>query len=114
MPPINLATLSVDLSRIENPEIRRTLRQLIQQLQEIISQQQIQIEALVEMTVDKHVWSQSEYRHYVQRIAQSATGRSDRVQTAMMPPMRDQAAALQANPREADVTEDTGRQVYRL
>lgn len=114
MPPINLATLNVDLTRIENPEIRRAIRQLVQQLQEIISQQQIQIEALVEMTVDKHVWSQSEYRHYVQRIAQNATGRPDRFHAVQMPPARDQGAALQANPREPDLTEDTGRQVYRL
>ncbi len=111
MPPINLATLNVDLSRIDNPEIRRAIRQMIQQLQEIISQQQIQLEALVEMTVDKHVWSQSEYRRYVQKIAQTATGRADRPHA---PPIRDQAVALQASPRETDLTDDTGRQVYRL
>ena len=111
MPPINLATLNVDLSRIESPEIRRSIRQLIQQLQEIISQQQIQIEALVEMTVDKHVWSQSEYRRYVQKIAQTATGRTERPH---IPPVRDQAASLEATPNEMDITDDTGRQVYRL
>lgn len=113
MPPINLATLNVDLTRIENPEIRRAIRHLIQQLQEIISQQQVQIEALVEMTVDKHVWSQSEYRRYVQKITQSATGRADRPHVPL-PPIRDQAAALQANPKESDISEETGRQVYRL
>ncbi len=111
MPPINLATLNVDLSRIESPEIRRAIRQLIQQLQEIISQQQIQIEALVEMTVDKHVWSQSEYRRYVQKIAQTATGRTEHPHT---PPVREQAASVEATPREMDITDDTGRQVYRL
>lgn len=113
MPPINLATLNVDLSRIENPEVRRAIRHLIQQLQEIISQQQVQIEALVEMTVDKHVWSQSEYRRYVQKIMQSAAGRADRPHVPI-PPARDQAAALQVNPKESDISEDTGRQVYRL
>ena len=114
MPPINLATLNVDLTRIENPEVRRTIRQLVQQLQEVISQQQVQIEALVEMTVDKHVWSQSEYRRYIQKIAQSATGRTDRPHAVPLPPIRDQAAALQVNPKESDISEETGRQVYRL
>ena len=114
MPPINLATLNVDLTRIENPEIRRAIRHLIQQLQEIISQQQVQIEALVEMTVDKHVWSQSEYRRYVQKISQSATGRPERPHTVPVPPVRDQASDLQANPRETDVPDDQSHQVYRL
>ena len=63
-------TLNVDLTRIENAEVRRAVRQLIQQLQEIISQQQVEIEALLEMMLDKNLSSISEFRRHVQRIAQ--------------------------------------------
>jgi len=117
MPPINPATLNVDLTRIENAEVRRAIRQLIQQLQEVITQQQVQIEALVEMTVDKHIWSLSEYRRYVQKLSQNLiTGRAH---AAAAQAARERMAGLQADTqamelRETDVSDDEGRQVYRL
>jgi len=66
------------------------------------------------MTVDKHVWSQSEYRRYVLKISQNAAGRSDRPHSAPVPPIRDQAAELQVNPPDTDVSDGEGRHVYRL
>lgn len=113
MPPINLATLNVDLTRIENAEVRRAIRQLIQQLQEIIVQQQLQIEALVEMTVDKHVWSMSEYRRYLQKLSQTAAVRPDRMHPQPPAHVHDQSASLQARATESDNPEE-GRHVYKL
>ncbi len=109
MPPLNLATLNVDLTRIENAEVRRAIRQLVQQLQEVITQQQIQIEALVEMTVEKHVWSMSEYRRYVLKLSQNAAARPEHPHPTPPHPVRDQASELQVNPDETDTEE--GRHV---
>ncbi len=114
MPQINLPTLNVDLTRIENAEVRRAVRQLIQQLQEIVTQQQVQIEALIELAVDKHVGSMSEYRRYVQKIAQNATGRNERIHAQIAQTMRDNTVGLQATPQEMDIPEEQGRQIYRL
>jgi hypothetical protein len=114
MPQVNLPTLNVDLTRIENAEVRRAIRQLIRQLQEIVAQQQVQIEALIEMTVDKHIWSLGEYRRAIQKISQSASGRNDRIHAQVAQVMRDNTAGLQATPQEVDAPDDQGRQIYRL
>ncbi len=104
--------LNVDLSRIENAEVRRALRQLIQQLQETIVQQQIEIEALLEMMLDKHLSSMSEFKRHVQILRQRAGERNDRLRTQVTQALRD-TQSLQVDPSEIE-PEDTGHRVYRL
>lgn len=107
--------LNVDLTRIENAEVRRAVRQLVQQLQETIARQQVEIEALLELMLEKHIASLSEFRRQVQRVSQHATERNERVHSQAVQTVTPQPPAnLQVNPREADVQEEQGRQVYRL
>ena len=109
---IAITAINVDLTRIENAEVRRAVRQLTQQVQEIISQQQIEIEALLQLMLDKNVSSISEFRRHVQRMAQRASERNDRVHSQIAQTMRDNG--LQATPREVAPEEPESRQVYRL
>lgn len=104
--------INVDLTRIENAEVRRAMRQLVQQMQETIAQQQLHIEALIELILEKHIASSSEYKRQLQRIAQHPGGHGDRVHTQVIPPVQ-HAPNLEAAPREIDTPEE-GRHVYRL
>lgn len=106
--------LNVDLTRIENAEVRRAMRQLVQQMQETIAQQQMQIEALLELILEKHVASLSEFKRHMQRIAQQPGGHSDRLHGPIVPPVREQHTSLQVTPREVEPSDEDGRQVYRL
>lgn len=114
MPQLPPNSLNVDLTRIENAEVRRAIRQLIQQMQEIITQQQVEIEALLELMLDKNISSVGEFRRHVQRIAQRASERNERVHSQVAQAMRERNHSLEATPREVESDEQEGRQVYRL
>lgn len=106
--------LNVDLTRIENAEVRRAVRQLVQQLQETIARQQIEIEALLELMLEKHVASLSEFRRQVQRVQQHSSERNERVHSQVVQTVTPQPPAnLQVTAREVEAPEE-GRQVYRL
>lgn len=112
MPQSTIPALNVDLTRIENAEVRRAVRQLIQQMQEIISQQQIEIEALLQVMLDKNVSSISEFRRHVQRIAQRVNERTDRTHGQAVQAIRDKG---QMQPTPVEPPEDPeARHVYRL
>ena len=106
-------SLNVDLTRIENAEVRRAVRQLVQQLQEIISHQQIEIEALLQLMLDKNVSSISEFRRHVQQMGQHVSERNDRVHGQIAQAIRDKST-LQSTPREVAPEEPDGPHAYRL
>ena len=103
--------LNIDLTRIENAEVRRAVRSLMQQMQQVIDRQQTQIDALLEMVLDKHVGSMGEYKHYLQRSAQHADQRM-RSQVAPPAPRATPPAPVEMQ-EDVEVT-DEGRHVYRL
>lgn len=110
-------SLNVDLTRIENAETRRALRQIVQQTQESIDLQQVEIEALLELMLEKHLAGLSEFKRIVQRIQQHASERHDRMHSALTGPGtgRDGAAAPVPKPASPSMDdEESGRQVYRL
>ena len=104
--------LSVDLSRIENAEVRRAIRQLVQQLQETILHQQIQIEALLELITERNVASLSEFRRAVNQVTARASERTGRIHEHVSQAVS--PASLQANAREAEPVEEPTRRVYKL
>lgn len=112
MPQPNVHTISVDLSRIDNAEVRRAMRQLVMQLQETIALQQAQIEALLELITEKHVASLSEFRRAMQQLIDRKTERLGRIHSevahaASTPPVQ--------NPlRNVDEPEENGHKIYRL
>lgn len=106
-------TISVDLSRIDNAEVRRAVRQLVVQLQETILHQQIQIEALLELVTEKHVASLSEFRRAVQQLTDRRTERLGRIhsEVAQVPSTPPVQIPLRS---QEEVEEDRPGKVYRL
>jgi hypothetical protein len=74
-----------DLSRIDDPETRRAIRAVHQQLTETISRQQMEIEALVEVLMEKHMTSIGEFRRHMMRVSQK-DARGSRLHDQLMAP----------------------------
>jgi hypothetical protein len=71
----------VDVSSITDPDVRRAFRSLVQVNQVMaarIHQQQQEIEALLQMMVEKHVGSIGEFKRHMIKL-QSADPRSERL-----------------------------------
>lgn len=74
-------TATVDVSTISDPDTRRALRGLLQvnqHLQAKVVQQQQEIEALLQMMVEKHIGSLGEFKRHMIRL-QSGEARSERI-----------------------------------
>ena len=61
---------SIDLSRVDDPETRRALRAMFQQMADTMTRQQMEIEALIEVLLEKHLTSIGEIRRHMMRLAQ--------------------------------------------
>jgi hypothetical protein len=72
----------LDLARIDDPEVRRALRSLQQEFTGKLAQMQIQIDAMVQLMVDKHIGSLGEFRREVAKLQQDH-GKLDRLHGAM-------------------------------
>jgi hypothetical protein len=83
---------NLDLSRVDDPETRRAIRALHQQLSETISRQQMEIEALVEVLMEKHMTSIGEFRRHMMRVGQK-DARGLRLHDQLMGPAPSHAAA---------------------
>lgn len=60
----------VDLSSVSDPDVRRALRLMQQTYETRLVQQQTEIEALLEMLIEKHVGSIGEFKRHLMRIQQ--------------------------------------------
>lgn len=72
---------AIDVSTIVDPDIRRAFRgmlQINQQLSTRINQQQQEIEALLQMMVEKHVGSVGEFKRHMMKMA-SGDARGERI-----------------------------------
>ena len=79
--PHGSALPNVDVSTITDPDIRRAFRMMVQQNQHLTArmhQQQQEIEALLQMILEKHVGSVSEFKRHMLRL-QSGDARSERL-----------------------------------
>jgi hypothetical protein len=85
--PTTAAKPSFDLTMIDDPGVRRALRAMHQQMTQMLEQQQMEIQALLEMMLEKHVGSIGEFRRQIQKL-QSGAGRAARIHEQM-------AAAMQ-------------------
>ena len=79
---ITVTSQPSDLARIDDPEVRRALRSLQTEFAAKVAQMQVQIDAMVQMMVDKHVGSLGEFRREVAKLQQDH-GRVERLHGAM-------------------------------
>ena len=77
----NAGTGGVDLSRIGDPDIRRALRAMHQELSTTVQRQEMEIQALLEMMLEKHIGSIGEYKRHLTRLQAGGAGgaRSSRI-----------------------------------
>lgn len=71
----------VDLTAVTDPDVRRAMRavfQYTQQLQAKIQQQQQEIEALLQMMMEKHVGSIGEFKRHLLKLQQGGA-RTERI-----------------------------------
>jgi hypothetical protein len=73
---------SLDLSFVQDPDARRALRVIHQQMTEAVTRQQMEIDAILELMIEKHVTSLSEFRRNLTRLQQDTT-RMNRIHGAM-------------------------------
>jgi hypothetical protein len=72
---------NVDVSTITDPDIRRAFRSMVQQNQQLtarIHQQQQEIEALLQMMLEKHVGSVGEFKRHMLKL-QAGDARGERL-----------------------------------
>ena len=86
---------TLDLSRVDDPETRRAIRAIHQQMTETISRQQMEIEALVEVLIEKHMTSIGEFRRHMMKVGQK-DARGMRLHDQLMAPSGSHAGAHQA------------------
>ena len=87
----------LDLSRVDDPETRRALRGVHQQMTETITRQQMEIEALVEVLIEKHMTSIGEFRRHMMRVSQK-DARGLRLHDQLMAPSPTAAHPAVAKP----------------
>jgi hypothetical protein len=72
---------NVDVSTISDPDIRRAFRMMVQQNQQLTArmhQQQQEIEAMLQLLLEKHVGSVSEFKRHMLKL-QAGDARSERL-----------------------------------
>lgn len=68
-----------EISDIRDPDVRRAVRAIHQDLKDSVDRHQLEIEALVQIMLEKRVMSMSEYRLHVSRLQQGRSQRGERV-----------------------------------
>jgi len=89
------AAPTLDLSRVDDPETRRALRAVHQAMADTMARQQMEIEALVEVLMEKHLTSIGEFRRHMQRLQQK-DARCVRLHDQLMSPTPPPATAKSA------------------
>ena len=106
---------NVDVSTISDPDVRRAFRMVVQQNQQLTArmhQQQQEIEALLQMMLEKHVGSLGEFKRLMLRL-QAGDARGERIHgmlTGAMPAATvPQAAPKRPEPEIAEPEVDRPR-----
>jgi hypothetical protein len=61
----------LDLNRIQDPDVRRALRSIHQQMTETMARHQLEIDAIIETMLEKHIGSVSELRRQILKLQQN-------------------------------------------
>ena len=73
---------ALDLSQIDDPSVRRALKSIHTQMTAMLHRQQLEIEALLELMMEKHVASIGEFKRQLVRLQQDQS-RSQRLHAAL-------------------------------
>lgn len=110
--------MGIDLSNVEPAETRRALRQVLQMLSARLEEQQMEIESLIELLVDRHVVSVGELKSYIRRMQQrddkAARLHSVMTQAVHSPTPREELSATIEDAAETAAETPEQPRVYRL
>lgn len=73
---------TIDLSTVSDPDVRRALRAIYQEMHETVRQQQLEIDALLEMMIEKNHGSIGEFKRHLVRLMQNSS-RGERIHEAL-------------------------------
>lgn len=68
------------IASVPDPDVRRALRAMYHDLHATIETHQMEIQALLEMMLEKHVGSIGEYKRHLTRLQHGGVPRSERIQ----------------------------------
>jgi hypothetical protein len=86
-----------DVSHVEDPEVRRLLRSMQAEVASKTAQLQLQLDSVLEVLIDKHITSISEFKREIARLGQNhvktdrlheAISGSPPVMASVKPPLR--------------------------
>ena len=63
---------ALDVSQIDDPTVRRALKTLHTQMTNMLHRQQLEIDALLELMMEKHISSIGEFKRQLVRLQQDA------------------------------------------
>jgi len=90
-----------EIASVHDPDVRRALRAMYNELHTTIELHQQEIQALLEMMLEKHVGSIGEYKRHLTRLQQGgAGGRSERIHGQIAGATNPGAAGHGQTPRE--------------
>lgn len=72
----------LDLTYVADSDVRRALRSMHQNLMAAIAKQQLEIDAMLEMIMEKHMGTLGEFKRHLVRLQQNGA-RGDRIHTAV-------------------------------
>lgn len=85
MSELSSQSQGLDLRMVDDPGVRQVLRQIHQQLVEKVNRQQLQIDALLDLLVEKNVTSLGELKREIVKLQQSPQ-RGERLHQALFAP----------------------------
>lgn len=92
----------VDLAAINDPAVRKALREYHDQIMLTLNRQQMEIEALLETLIDRHMTSLGEFRRLIQKV-QMRTGSSERLHEVLAATFLTPASPPAARPASSQV-----------
>jgi hypothetical protein len=108
-----------EIQEVRDPEVRRALRAMYHELAGSVQRHQIEIEAMLQLILEKHVASMSEYRLHLSRLQQGLSQRGERIHEQLSSGLRGAGTgnahrdnAPTPPPRPMDLEDEHGR--YRL
>ena len=76
------ASSAFDISRVEDPEVRRLLRAMQAEVASKTAHMQLELDAFLEVLIDKHITSLSEFKREIARLGQNHL-KTDRMHEAI-------------------------------
>lgn len=68
-----------EIADIRDPDVRRALRAMYRELSGTIQRHQLEIEAMLQIILEKHVAHMSEYKLHLARLQQGQSQRGERI-----------------------------------